>query len=89
MRREVLAAAVVALCALTPFLIGADPAFAGLALAYSFELSGFLKHFAKMSADLEKKFAAVERVVEKSRMNIEEAPERFLDEVEAFLSEKP
>jgi ABC-type multidrug transport system fused ATPase/permease subunit len=77
LRLDVLAAALVALCALTPFLVGADPAFAGLALAYSFELSGFLKHFAKMSADLEKKFAAVERVVEKSRMDIEEPPERL------------
>merc|ERR1719440_320932 len=36
----------------------------GLALAYTLELCAFLKHMTRMSLELEKSFAAVERVQE-------------------------
>merc|ERR1719390_180100 len=72
LRLDMLAATLVALCAVVPFFAGGDPAFSGLVLAYSFELSGFLKHFAKMTADLEKKFAAVERVLEYCHFDLQE-----------------
>merc|ERR1719159_2254652 len=47
-------------------------------------MSGFLKHFARMSADMEKKFAAVERMLEYCRLDLEEAPETLPGEDPAF-----
>lgn len=68
MRLDLISCVLVSLCCLLPVLQESkDPrhaAFAGLVLTYSFEMSGYLKHLARTAAELEKKFAAVERLTE-------------------------
>jgi len=78
MRLDILSMVIMALVIgfplLQPDLI--DPGYAGLAIVYSFELNALMKHGARMSAECEQKFSAVDRVLDYSE-NIEpEAPWR-------------
>jgi ABC-type multidrug transport system fused ATPase/permease subunit len=65
-----------------------DPGYVGLAILYAFELNMLMKHFARMSAECEQKFNAVDRTLDYTR-NIEPEAPWQLPEDKALSSEWP
>ncbi|CAE8627226.1 unnamed protein product, partial [Polarella glacialis] len=76
MRLDVLALIVLLCVTLVPTFMPTliDPGYVGLAIVYAFELNQLMKHMARMGAQVEQQFNAVDRVLDYSNTIEAEAP---------------